>query len=229
MLLPPARRGEARPRLPILFVSQALMHYSALRTLRVLEREWRCAGHVLAPGMPDFFSPFMGSLSPLPSGKKREQSIPAGFSHGAASPRVLVGMQRGESEERSALKTAWGCCGVVLGPFVWPQSASSMGWGWGQGLGWDGVRDGDGDKNAFGDGTGMGMGRKERGSCAPKPPIGSSQKQFVGWIPPHHPRGGQPGAFVSSPHANEEPKPGTAPHWEHSGWIWGASGFQPSP
>lgn len=47
---------------------------------------------------------------------------------------------------------------------------------------WDGVRDGDGDKNAFGDGTGtgMGMGRKERGGCTPKPPIGSSQKQFVG-------------------------------------------------
>lgn len=114
------------------------MHYSALRMLRVLEREWRCTGHVLAPGMLDFFFfPLYGVFVPSAiRKKKRERSTPRGFSHGAASPRVLVGMQRGESEERSALKTAWGCCGVVLGPFIRPQSASSMGWGWGQGLGW---------------------------------------------------------------------------------------------
>lgn len=70
----------------------------------------------------------------------------------------------------------------------------------------------------------MGMGRKERGGCTPKPPIGSSQKQFVGWIPPSPSPWGQQGAFVSSPHANEETKLGAAPQG-CSHQVWGGLGL----
>lgn len=138
------------------------MHYSALRTLRVLEREWRCTGHVLAPGMLDFFFfPLYGVFVPSAIRKKKEGAKhPAGLlPWGSVSSRPggdAEGRKRGAERPKNSLGMLWGCArplypapkcllhGMGLGTGIGMGSGMEMGikmhlgmeqgqgWGWGE-------------------------------------------------------------------------------------------------